>query len=458
MFYHIILRRKYPFILMTIAALALGVTVQPVSAEPVQAPSAATKIKDLDREALELEKAEQSLLSQMSLETKKTRQNKSAAPVAAKSQAAPKKAEVAVSAPGKTDAQIAPAVDIQKAADAVSRDTTTVAAVVTSSATSAPKIETKVVNVDANASELIAQLKKQADITRLVQDEEHRLGAELKALGKDLITWKKEVQDTRTSLMRTQKDVISTKQSILETQKNSAEQDAQLERRIASLDQAYSERMVKLEAANSSLHGRDSQYETSLKELQAEYDQIKVAMQAQGSSIESLKMNDTQLKQRATEGETGIKQITADVTGMNERLVALQTGLEKLSTRVSENIKRQPHAVYPVRQQVWNSGSITYGQDGPRYSYIPHSAVTQDMQIATVSVDDAELWSGPEEHDKVLDRSPRGSRLAVEALQDEWYRVIAPDGTRAWIQSRNVVFSDSDRFAMMNLGAAASEE
>jgi len=47
---------------------------------------------------------------------------------------------------------------------------------------------------------------------------------------------------------------------------------------------------------------------------------------------------------------------------------------------------------------------------------------------------------------------PRGSRLAVEVRQGEWYRVFAPTGERAWIQSGLVRFGDGA--ASMNDGSS----
>jgi hypothetical protein len=65
-----------------------------------------------------------------------------------------------------------------------------------------------------------------------------------------------------------------------------------------------------------------------------------------------------------------------------------------------------------------------------------------DLQVATISVDKADLRLGPGRNHSALMSLRRGSRLAVEARQGEWYRVFAPNGQRAWIHGALVRFGD----------------
>ena len=64
------------------------------------------------------------------------------------------------------------------------------------------------------------------------------------------------------------------------------------------------------------------------------------------------------------------------------------------------------------------------------------------MQVATINVDKADLRLGPGKNHSALMSLRRGSRLAIEARQGEWYRVFAPNGQRAWIHSSLVRFGD----------------
>lgn len=65
-----------------------------------------------------------------------------------------------------------------------------------------------------------------------------------------------------------------------------------------------------------------------------------------------------------------------------------------------------------------------------------------ELQIATISVDKADLRLGPGKNNSALMSLRRGSRLAVEARQGEWYRVFAPNGQRAWVHASLVTFGE----------------
>lgn len=71
---------------------------------------------------------------------------------------------------------------------------------------------------------------------------------------------------------------------------------------------------------------------------------------------------------------------------------------------------------------------------------VPAPAPSNDMDVATIAVDKADLRLGPGKNNSALMTLPRGSRLAVEARSGEWYRVFAPNGQRAWIHSSLVRF------------------
>jgi SH3-like domain-containing protein len=76
------------------------------------------------------------------------------------------------------------------------------------------------------------------------------------------------------------------------------------------------------------------------------------------------------------------------------------------------------------------------------------------MEVATISVEKADLRLGPGKNNSALMTLPRGSRLAVEARSGEWYRVFAPNGQRAWIHSSLVRFGDGS--ASLNDGSSVT--
>lgn len=88
-----------------------------------------------------------------------------------------------------------------------------------------------------------------------------------------------------------------------------------------------------------------------------------------------------------------------------------------------------------------------------------------EMQIATVTVDKADLRAGPGKNNSALMSLRRGSRLAVEERQGEWYRVFAPNGERAWVHSSLVSFgggasnlNDGSAVRVKGYSANAEEE
>jgi len=56
-----------------------------------------------------------------------------------------------------------------------------------------------------------------------------------------------------------------------------------------------------------------------------------------------------------------------------------------------------------------------------------------DLPVATVVVEKANLRTGPGTDNSSLMSVSRGTRLVVETRNGSWYRVFAPNGTRAWV-------------------------
>ena len=62
------------------------------------------------------------------------------------------------------------------------------------------------------------------------------------------------------------------------------------------------------------------------------------------------------------------------------------------------------------------------------------------MTVAEVAVKKAYLRSGPGPDNAPLMSVAQGARLVIETRQGEWYRVISPQGSRAWIHSSVIAF------------------
>lgn len=76
----------------------------------------------------------------------------------------------------------------------------------------------------------------------------------------------------------------------------------------------------------------------------------------------------------------------------------------------------------------------------PKPQAAPERAVEPDMPVATVVTDKAYLRTGPGKENSPLMTVKQGTRLAVETRDGAWFRVIAPTGTRAWVDAEVIAF------------------
>lgn len=70
---------------------------------------------------------------------------------------------------------------------------------------------------------------------------------------------------------------------------------------------------------------------------------------------------------------------------------------------------------------------------------------SDDTPVATVVSEKANLRTGPGADNSPLMSVTRGTRLVVETKQGDWYRVISPTGTRAWVSSDVVAFGPTSQ-------------
>lgn len=181
-----------------------------------------------------------------------------------------------------------------------------------------------------------------------------------------------------------------------------------------------------------------------LKSLERDYNKIKDVLQQHTSLLQQIQDGNDELRNSVLSTERDVKNILRDtnvkVASLNKFLANDASSSVQLSDVdagvariVTERPSPQPRSV-PMR---------SLPQD-VTYTLVPHNEVTTDMPVVTVVQDNTELWTGPGEEDSVVAKSPRGSRLAVESTLGDWYRIIAPDGSRAWVQSRFVTFGQED--------------
>ncbi len=179
-----------------------------------------------------------------------------------------------------------------------------------------------------------------------------------------------------------------------------------------------------------------------MKKIAKEYGEIQTAMLAQDQSIKSLRLIDGQLKYRINSAEADLTSAKDDMASVKQAVARIETNLNELSDQFTDSLKYRPHQVYQAQTE-WSDYEYDWGvAGGPKYSAIPHNAVMSNMPMVTVAEEVANLWSGPEEDDKIVTTIRRGAQLAVEATEQDWYRVIVADGRRAWIPARSVIHNN----------------
>lgn len=146
------------------------------------------------------------------------------------------------------------------------------------------------------------------------------------------------------------------------------------------------------------------------------------------------------LKRDLEASQKRVAELERQLEEVKGQLTMAETELSRLAT-ISEARNRASLGQLPTapRAQLSTQAKAAVSrEDAPHIE--PTPASSNDLTIATVAVEKAELRLGPGKNHSALMTVAQGSRLAVEARQGEWLRVFAPNGQRAWILGRLVTF------------------
>jgi hypothetical protein len=157
-------------------------------------------------------------------------------------------------------------------------------------------------------------------------------------------------------------------------------------------------------------------------------------------------IKDSGLSEKLAQSENRSKELERQLSEAKGQLAAAELEISRLSSIIESHSRARlnlpdnsasrkahvEHVAAPAPRAVVHSRAVESMQvAGPT-----------DLQVATITVEKADLRLGPGKNHSALMSLRRGSRLAVEARQGEWYRVFAPNGQRAWIHSSLVRFGD----------------
>jgi|GEM_PF-2097175 len=158
------------------------------------------------------------------------------------------------------------------------------------------------------------------------------------------------------------------------------------------------------------------------------------------------------LEDRIAASEREALELRKQLSEAKSALAAAELEISRLSSIIQESSRARlnigeptkvsrPSDIRPNEAKV-KAAQVKTVTSAPESSLATGQDLNSDVQVATISVDKADLRLGPGRNHSALMSLRRGSRLAIEARQGEWYRVFAPNGQRAWIHSSLVRFGD----------------
>jgi hypothetical protein len=158
------------------------------------------------------------------------------------------------------------------------------------------------------------------------------------------------------------------------------------------------------------------------------------------------------LEDRIAASEREAQDLRKQLSEAKSSLAAAELEISRLSSIIQESSRARLNIGEPVKLSRSSDARVSEAKAktvevrpvsaAPASSLATGQDLNSDVQVATIAVDKADLRLGPGRNHSPLMSLRRGSRLAIEARQGEWYRVFAPNGQRAWIHSSLVRFGD----------------
>jgi len=144
------------------------------------------------------------------------------------------------------------------------------------------------------------------------------------------------------------------------------------------------------------------------------------------------------LKNQVSDLKKKFESKSEELEKVRNRLVIAETQVERLSSFIE---KRNAQVLQNQNAQMQARASIPMQQNYPanqaQQQQQQQQQQHQDMLVATVVANKANLRTGPGVGNSPLLTVNKGTRLAVETRQvvgdTTWYRVLAPNGSRAWV-------------------------
>lgn len=171
-------------------------------------------------------------------------------------------------------------------------------------------------------------------------------------------------------------------------------------------------------------------------------------------TITTLRAQNSHTKDELRQTQARVDQLLSELDTLRSQLATAEMEVNRLSGLVDAKNRNAlnkysiavPASVPDSARRQAAPAARTRDNDG-RGLAAPHGDIAapesgSSLPVATVVVEKADLRLGPGRNNSALMSVSKGSRLLVEARQGEWYRVFAPSGERAWVNSSAVIFGE----------------
>lgn len=255
------------------------------------------------------------------------------------------------------------------------------------------------------------------------------------------------LQDLLAEEKKAQQDAITLEQVARDVERERAAEKAQL-KRAEQPGSIVREEAVRIEhtrkAAPPPAHQtkreilEEGALTKSVAHLESRNTSLAAQLERQTQALEKLKTSRGGLEERVSLAEARVKQLSTQLAEAHNRLMIAETEVERLSHALEQ---KHGSRLVPIRHNVNAQAAPVRGADDP---FFQNEKVSNDMSVATVVTDKANLRAGPGIENSPIMNIAKGTRLAVETRQGKWYRVIAPTGVRAWISGDVIRFGTSE--------------
>lgn len=157
-----------------------------------------------------------------------------------------------------------------------------------------------------------------------------------------------------------------------------------------------------------------------------------IVLRQQIQEIASLRKSNSDLIRRAEKSESKVLTLQKQLGEAQNRLMLAETEVERLSNVLDNRNRAMTNKL--------SGTAASSAAPAVARAALPPRAAAPDMPVITVIADKANLRTGPGAENSPLMAVSKGTRLVVEKREGEWYRVITPSGTRAWVSAEVVAF------------------